>query len=200
MKKFIRNIGDKVVVIQAENELEMQVENLFSIFETIETEKWVEGFSIQIGWSRFIVSIKGKEYHILSPDYSKNPFEDDTEDLTLALWVQLEQVHFLRKLNINNGETVRFSDKVVVAKNILEVDSIYLQRSSNCEQGDSGWYIGAVNEEDDTEELEAFYAYQLLKIRPSLIQVLALPYEYMAVFEKDEVQAVLNENDEDVFN
>jgi len=200
LKKFVKNISGKVFVIQAENELEMQVENLFSIFETIETEKWVEGFSIQIGWSRFIVSIKGEEYHILSPDYSKNPFEDDTEDLTLALWVQLEQVHFLRKLNINNGETVRFSDKVVVAKNILEVDSIYLQRSSDCEQGDSGWYIGAVNEEDDTEELETFYAYQLLKIRPSLIQVLALPYEYMAVFEKDEVQAVLNENDEDVFN
>ncbi|WP_280170039.1 immunity protein Imm33 domain-containing protein [Priestia megaterium] len=200
MKKFIRNIGDKVVVVQAEHELKMQVESLFRIFETIEREKWTDGFSIQIGWSNFIVSVKNEEYYILSPDYSGNPFEDDTEDLTLALWAQLEQVHFLRKLNINNGETVRFSDKVVVAKNILEVDSIYLQRSSDCEQGDSGWYIGAVNEEDDTEELEAFYAYQLLKIRPSLIQVLALPYEYMAVFEKDEVQAVLNENDEDVFN
>ncbi|SFH21082.1 hypothetical protein SAMN04487776_106203 [Priestia megaterium] len=200
MKKFIRNIGDKVVVVQAEHELKMQVESLFRIFETIEREKWTDGFSIQIGWSNFIVSVKNEEYYILSPDYSGNPFEDYTEDLTLALWAQLEQVHFLRKLNINNGETVRFSDKVVVAKNILEVDSIYLQRSSDCEQGDSGWYIGAVNEEDDTEELEAFYAYQLLKIRPSLIQVLALPYEYMAVFEKDEVQAVLNENDEDVFN
>jgi len=200
LKKFIRNIGDKVVVVQAEHELKMQVESLFRIFETIEREKWTDGFSIQIGWSNFIVSVKNEEYYILSPDYSGNPFEDYTEDLTLALWAQLEQVHFLRKLNINNGETVRFSDKVVVAKNILEVDSIYLQRSSDCEQGDSGWYIGAVNEEDDTEELEAFYAYQLLKIRPSLIQVLALPYEYMAVFEKDEVQAVLNENDEDVFN
>jgi len=200
LKKFVRNIGDKVVVVQAEHELKMQVESLFRIFETIEREKWTDGFSIQIGWSNFIVSVKNEEYYILSPDYSGNPFEDYTEDLTLALWAQLEQVHFLRKLNINNGETVRFSDKVVVAKNILEVDSIYLQRSSDCEQGDSGWYIGAVNEEDDTEELEAFYAYQLLKIRPSLIQVLALPYEYMAVFEKDEVQAVLNENDEDVFN
>ena len=200
MKKFIKNIGDKVVVVQAEHELKMQVQSLFRIFETIEREKWTDGFSIQIGWSNFIVSVKNEEYYILSPDYSGNPFEDYTEDLTLALWAQLEQVHFLRKLNINNGETVRFSDKVVVAKNILEVDSIYLQRSSDCEQGDSGWYIGAVNEEDDTEELEAFYAYQLLKIRPSLIQVLALPYEYMAVFEKDEVQAVLNENDEDVFN
>lgn len=200
MEKFIKNIGNKVVVVQVEHELKMQVESLFNIFETIKREKWTDGFSIQIGWSNFIVSIKGEEYYILSPDYSRNPFEDYTEDLTLALWVQLEQVHFLRKLNMGNGEDVSFSDKVVVAKNILEVDSIYLQRSGGAERGGSGWYIGPVNEEDDTEELEAFYAYQLLKIRPSLIQVLALPYEYMVIFERDKVKAVLNERDEDILS
>ncbi|MGB8270983.1 MAG: hypothetical protein WCE77_15120, partial [Priestia megaterium] len=70
MKKFVRNIGDKVVVVQAEHELKMQVESLFRIFETIEREKWTDGFSIQIGWSNFIVSVKGEEYYILSPDYS----------------------------------------------------------------------------------------------------------------------------------
>jgi hypothetical protein len=200
LKKFVRNIGDKVVVVQAEYELKMQVQSLFRIFETIEREKWTDGFSIQIGWSNFIVSVKNEEYYILSPDYSGNPFEDYTEDLTLALWAQLEQVHFLRKLNMKNGEGVSFRDKVVVAKNILEVDSIYLQRSGGTERGDSGWYIGPVNEEDDTEELEAFYVYQLLKIRPSLIQVLALPYEYMVIFERDQVKAVLNERDEDILS
>lgn len=80
------------------------------------------------------------------------------------------------------------------------VDSIYLQRSSNCEKGDSGWYIGPVNEEDNIEELEAFYAYQLLKIRPELIKVLASPFEYMIIFEKEEIQAVLNENDKDIWS
>ena len=101
---------------------------------------------------------------------------------------------------MKNGEGNSFRDKVVVAKNILEVDSIYLQRSGGAERGDSGWYIGPVNEEDDTEELEAFYVYQLLKIRPSLIQVLALPYEYMVIFERDQVKAVLNERDEDILS
>ena len=49
-------------------------------------------------------------------------------------------------------------------------------------------------------ELEAFYAYQLLKIRPSIIQVLALPYEYLVVFEKDKIKAILDDKDVDVWN
>ena len=67
------------------------------------------------------------------------------------------------RLNLS-GEAIKFSDKIVTAKNIAQVDNIYLQRSGDCEKGDSGWYIGPVNKDDDTEELEDFYAYQLLKL------------------------------------
>lgn len=196
---FEKSIGDKSIVIKAEKELHMQVENVFLILSKLENEKLIDDFSIQIGWSVFFLSKRNDKYYMLAPDYNKNPFKDTTDDLTLALWVQLEQVHCLRKLDIN-GETIKFSDKVVIAKNILQVDNIYLQRTSDCEEGDSGWYIGPVNESDDTDDLEAFYAYQLLKIRPSLIQTLALPYEYMVIFEKDEIKAVLNENDEEIWN
>ena len=58
-----------------------------------------------------------------------------------------------------------------------------------------------VDETEETDgELEAYYAYQLLKIRPSIIQVLALPYEYLVVFEKDKIKAILDDNDVDVWN
>lgn len=114
--------------------------------------------------------------------------------------MQLEQVHCLRQLNIE-GEMIKFSDKIVTAKNVLQLDEVYLQRASDCEKGDSGWYIGPVEETEETEdELEAFYAYQLLKIRPSIIQVLALPYEYLVVFEKDKIKAILDDKDVDVWN
>ncbi|EOO17047.1 hypothetical protein IGA_03228 [Bacillus cereus HuA3-9] len=93
---------------------------------------------------------------------------------------------------------IKFSDKIVTAKNVLQLDEVYLQRASDCEKGDSGWYIGSVEETED--ELEAFYAYQLLKIRPSIIQVLALPYEYLVVFEKGKIKAILDDKDVDVWN
>ena len=74
-----------------------------------------------------------------------------------------------------------------------------MQRTGDVEKGDSGWYIGPV-EDNDNPELYALYAYQLLKIKPEIIQVLALPYDFMVVFEGNEIKAVLNENDVDVFN
>ncbi|WP_458524252.1 immunity protein Imm33 domain-containing protein [Listeria welshimeri] len=71
---------------------------------------------------------------------------------------------------------------------------MYLQRTRKVEQGDSGWYIGYL---EDTNTVE-LYTYQLLKLKPETIQVLALPNDYMVIFDGKEVKAVLNENDEDI--
>ncbi|MBC2379093.1 hypothetical protein HBP49_12910 [Listeria welshimeri] len=197
MRKFETIITDKNIIINAEKELEPQVRNLFMILERVGSDKLVDGFSFQVGWS--IYNIHEKEngnFVITTPDYSKNPFEDVTEDLTLALWVQLEQGHFLRKLNIE-GLTIKFSDKIILTKGVLELENIYLQRTGEVEQDDSGWYIGPI-EDTNTTELYALYAYQLLKLKPEIIQVLALPNDYMVIFDGKEVKAVLNENDEDI--
>ncbi|WP_121616343.1 immunity protein Imm33 domain-containing protein [Virgibacillus halodenitrificans] len=197
MKKFEKSIMGKTVIVTAEKELEPQVESLFAILEQVDHNKLIHGFSLQVGWSVYYLQERETENFVLTtPDYSKNPFEDITEDLTLALWVQLEQGHFLRNMNVN-GLSIKFSDKIILSKGVLELEKIYLQRNGDVEKGDSGWYIGPV-EDNNTTELYALYAYQLLKIKPEIIQVLALPNDYMVVFEGDEIKAVLNENDVDV--
>lgn len=198
MKNFEKSMKDKAIIMSAEKELEPQIEKLFTILKGIHSEKIIDGFTFQVGWGVYYLHEKeNRVFIITTPDYSKDPFEDKTEDLTLALWVQLEQVHFLRKLNIS-GLSIKFNDKVILSKGVLELENIYLQRMGNVEQGDSGWYIGAVEDSDSTD-LYALYAYQLLKLRPEIIQVLALPEDYMVVFENKEIKAVLDENDEDVF-
>ncbi|MEK5145663.1 MULTISPECIES: immunity protein Imm33 domain-containing protein [Psychrobacillus] len=198
MKEFEKTIMGKNIIVTAEKELEPQIESLFVILEQVDRNNLIHGFSIQVGWSVYYLHERETGNFILtSPDYSRNPFEDITEDLTLALWVQLEQGHFLRKINVD-GLSIKFSDKIILCKGVLELEKIYLQRNGNVEKGDSGWYIGPV-EEDNTTELYALYAYQLLKIKPEIIQVLALPNEYMVVFEGNKIKAVLNENNLDVF-
>ncbi|MDZ5610869.1 hypothetical protein U2I54_28985, partial [Bacillus pseudomycoides] len=124
---------------------------------------------------------------------------DMTDDLTISLWILLTQVSFVKSLAIE-GELLRFCDKIVAAKNVLELDDIYLERTKDCENDDSGWYIGPVNDEHDTEEYEAFYAYELLKLKPSLIQVLTLPSGYLVIFEKDEMKAVVDENNVNILD
>ncbi|KAA0774943.1 hypothetical protein DT250_05260 [Bacillus sp. AR2-1] len=86
----------------------------------------------------------------------------------------------------------------MIAKNVLQQEEVYLQRSIGCDEGDSGWYIGPNNEEV-SGELEIIYAHELLKMKPEIIEVLALPYNYLVVFEKDEMKVILNECDVDIW-
>ena len=50
----------------------------------------------------------------------------------------------------------------------------------------------------DTEEYEMIYAYQLLSLRPSILSVLFLPYDYIVVFNDDECVEILDENNNSI--
>ena len=195
MIKVKRNINGNVLVANVENYMKEQAEALLDIISNIERLK--NNFKIQIGFTIFTLLNVNEEMVILAPDYNKNPFIDTTEDLTIALWVQLEQGILLNKLKLD-GELISFQDKIICSKNALKFDNIYLQRSLQYEKGDSGWYIGTVDEKNRDEELEIIYAYQILKMKPSILQALALPNGHIAVFNKDRLEAVLDENDIDI--
>lgn len=197
MIKVTKNINGKLFNVSVESYLKEQAETLLEVISNIELRKLKDNFKVQIGWTIFTLQEVAEEYIILSPDYSKNPQSDRTDDITIALWIQLEQGTLLNKLKLT-GELISFQDKIICSKGVLNLDNIYLDRNGSCVKGDSGWYIGPVDEANSNEELEAYYAYQILKIRPSIIQALALPRGYMAVFNKDNLEAILDEDDIDI--
>ncbi|EOO17046.1 hypothetical protein IGA_03227 [Bacillus cereus HuA3-9] len=85
MKTIVKNIGGKNIIATAEEHLSPQIEKLLYLLTKVEDNKLVDGFSIQVGWSLFILSKCEDGYRIIVPDYTKNPFKDTTEDLTIAL-------------------------------------------------------------------------------------------------------------------
>lgn len=192
-----RNVCGKLFNVNCEEYLSEQAEALLEIISNIESSKLKDKFKVQVGWTIFTIVQDGEGFNVVAPDYNGNPFGENTDDLTISLWIQLEQGILLNKLRLD-GEIISFQDKIVCAKGVLLLDNIYLERSKDHEKGDSGWYIGSVDESISTDELEAYYAYQLLKIRPSIIKTLALPSGYMAILEKEELKAVLDENDIDI--
>ena len=196
MKTYIYDSNGISIRASAEEPLYPQVQILFQAIETTPHEKLKNGFSFEVGFSIFYLIEKSGDYCIVAPDYKKDPFSDTTEDLTIALWMQLEQTHLLRLYNLQ-WEDVRFDDKIIVAKNALHDGVISMQRFSDCSKGDSGWCVKSVDN-CENEEYEAFFAYQLLEFRPALIKALALPYEYLVVFEGDRISAILNELDIDI--
>ena len=52
----------------------------------------------------------------------------------------------------------------------------------------------------DTDDFVAMYAFEILKKNPKLIKSLILPVDYLVVVNGGEVQAILNEQDEEIFS
>ena len=202
MKTYTNEINGIKFKFSVEESLYPQTQALLQAIKTIPQGKLRNGFKIEIGFSVFILVETAEGYNIIVPDYTKSPFSETTEDLTIALWIQLEQTDLLRLYNLT-GEPIRFDDKIVVAKNVLHENQISLQRFSDL--GESGWCVNAIEKNENgkflnvtANDYESLYVYQLLKIRPSLIKALVLPYEYIVVFEGDTIIEILNEQDESI--
>ena len=100
-------------------------------------------------------------------------------------------------------ETIRFDDKIAVAKGSIVKPKICLQRFRDL--GGSGWCVNEIFQNKDgkfsnvdTTEYESIYAYQLLNIRPSVLKALMLPYDYIVVIDGDDIIELLNEKDESI--
>ncbi len=191
--------------VKADKFLIPQAEILFKAIQSISPNKIRDGYKIEIGFSVFICEKINGGYKILVPDYTNSPLINTTDDLTIALWILLEQAELLNYLGID-GVPTRFDDEIVIAKNVLEYPTISLQRYSDLGQDVSGWCIEAIEESSEgrfqsieAEDYETIFAYQLLQKRLSLIRVLALPYEYIVIFNRDEINEILNEKDESIF-
>ena len=200
VKVFEQDINGISFSAMAEVELQSQILTLFQIITEIPSQNIKDGFVIEAGFSLFTLFGTDKAYRIKVQDYTKNPFSDTTDDLTVALRIQSEQLYLLRKYGIA-GESVRFDEKILTVKGALSEKMIFMQRSGDCKKGDSGWCIRSAedtDEHDEPSEYEAIYAFQLLKLRPAIIKVLPLPYEYIAVFDGEYIEAILNENDENL--
>ena len=80
-------------------------------------------------------------------------------------------------------------------RRVLDLRRIYMHRRKPVSERDSGWYIGPaddIGEPTDPTQLDAIYVYRLLNLRKALLRVMALPPEYIVVFDDDEIEAVVD--------
>ena len=161
-------------------------------------ERIRDGLLLQIGFSIYkLVQLNMDQFRIMSVNYETNPFKEFTDDLTLALWIQAEQSRLVKEFDFEVSD-IRFDEKIVLAKDVFESQHYYLQRQDTDRKGDSGWFIGYQNQ--DTDDFVDMYAFEILKKNPKLIKSLILPVDYLVVVNGGEVQAILNEQDEEIFS
>lgn len=178
-----------------------QADWLLGLIERIQHEGTIlkNAAKIQVGWSVLTMREQGNEVVILGPDFDGNPMLDTTEDLSLTLSVQAQQNDVLNRLRLE-GRAALFQDKIVTARGALERERVYIERSGDPPKGDSGWYLGLVETDQGAGQLEAYQIYEMLRLRPALMQALALPTGYLVVFEGDDIAAVLNKDNIDLWS
>jgi hypothetical protein len=195
-----RAIGDRTFTVKCEEHFLASADWLLKLFEEIEDSRGIhDGMRIQAGWSILTAVESNGAVEVLAPDYNGDPFTDTTDNLSVYFSVQLAQNEVLKQLSLE-GEASLFQDKIIAAKGVFDREMVYLERSQDVSEGDSGWYIGPVEQLEEQPELEAFYMYELLKLRPSLLKALAIPKGYLVVFNGVDIEAVLDENNHKIWS
>lgn len=202
VKTYTQEMNGIKYSIKVDNALYCQSQLLWKTIHDIPIDEIKDGFKIEIGFSLYILQKSESGYDVVAPDYESTPFSEVTEDLTLAFLIQMEQLELLQKYHIN-GESIRFDDEIAVVKDSIFKPKICMQRFR--ELGGSGWCLNEISQREDgsfsnveSDEYESIYAYQLLNMRTSLLKVLMLPYDYLIVFDGDDIVEILNENDESI--
>lgn len=196
--RFNKNIDGRNVIVHCNEALSTQAEFILDIIEEEQKKKDVlqNGYKIQIGWSLYFIIKSDDSFILNTPDFSKDPFADITNDVSAALLVQMQQNDILRHTK-TQGTPVSFQDKLIILKDALNSQNIYFVREE-LKQGDSGWYLGLLNDDESGNRTEqdyiSIYTYQLLELKPQLLKLLALPVGCIAVIKNNEIFEIVDSN------
>lgn len=190
-------LGEKQCFFLAGEGLAAAAELLAGILQRQEEQYAVlqDGKLLQIGWNYFRVVENQGQYQLLALDYTKNPFQDSTPDLSLALSYLEQQYDAVNRAGIQPLETT-FQDTLIVETGALRADRIYMIRDSEPENGDSGWTCTSVffSRPSSLEDYAKAYTYQLRKFCEQAIQILHFPVGTIAVFEQGWLMEAVGEN------
>jgi hypothetical protein len=84
--------------------------------------------------------------------------------------------------------------KVVLARGVAHNQRIYLERQATAAAGDSGWFVGRVDEVA-APEYDAACVADVLAVRPDFAPLFELPPGYLAILDGIELEAVLDADD-----
>jgi len=164
------NIGGQTVVVNCEDGLQKQAEWLLDVLVRMHGSGHLieEGERVQIGGSFLSFRRQSSgDLAVCEPDFEKNPFQEETTDVSCTLRVLASQFELAHRVAVVPVVTT-FQDKIVMDQGCLQFDDLYMHRGEpNAEANDSGWFIGRQGVRKSPPELEAIYAFQLLLQRQS---------------------------------
>lgn len=109
-----------------------------------------------------------------------------------------EPINVLDRLQISRTPP-RPGDVVVFEPGFDTAERVFLERIAAEGKGDSGWYVGRTEDPDKSIEHAAATVSRFLLAYPAFREVFALSAGYLVVLQKDAIEIILDEHDEDVW-
>lgn len=154
----------------------------------------VAGSRVQFGWSVLTLVPDGDALRVFAPDYARDPMRDLDRSLDVTLSVILRQTSLLRELGAS-GLDARFDSFVIMARD-TGTDGVFLRRQTPTQADDSGWSMGNLDDPpspDDTAAFDAVRVYTLLRLRPAVIPLLALPPEWFVAMRGERIERIVDD-------
>lgn len=196
--KMRKQIEDHLFTLECEGTLVNQGKWILDVIEEeyYKVDILEENFKMQIGFITLKFKKEDNEVKIITPDLTKNPFNDYTYNISLFLILQLQQNDIIKKLQRITAENIAFDDKIKVYKDCKNKDNFFLIRDSYNTKNYSGWLIDFLNDDGtrnyhSDEEFEDMYVYEVLKFRPDLVKLLSLPKGYRVAIINNEIKQIV---------
>jgi hypothetical protein len=157
-----------------------------------------DGTTVQVGWSVLtLAATAGGTLEVREPAFDSDPLAATRADVSTTLRVLAAQTELLRRVG-SEGLAARFDDKVIVQKGCLAEPGIYAQRSQPS-PGDSGWYVGLADGPAavGADDLRAIRLFQLLTLRPGLLAAMALPVDWMCVWQGEDIRGIADDRNQE---
>lgn len=193
--KHTRMIGGREVTLECSDRFEPAAQNVLETLEKLDARGPAlhDGSRVQFGWSVLTLMTDGDGLRVHEPDFDGDPLGEVRPNLDTSLDVLVQQVKVLSGSGLP-GEDVSFSDAVFIQGRALEAPNVFLTRQGPASDGDSGWYVGNLDDMDNAggAKPEAVRVYELLGRRPCLLKVLTLPPSYAVTVQGDTITGVMD--------
>lgn len=181
------------------------LEQLSSMGETVLDElaarrsEWSDGFYIWLGWSPFMLRTSESGFDVIGPDLTSDPRQNLTDDLSLALWINVQLLDVAQRAGVE-PQDIQFNSDVICTLDWESSPGLQLSRTQVSNPADSGWFIQPFpapprEEEWDPEELVRLEVWQILQARQNAVPVLALPIGVTAVTDDEGLRIVFRDSD-----
>lgn len=205
MFTFETTIKDQKIKANAQQFFKNAIGALFQILKKASEQHDIfdPNFALGFGFSYFfLIKREGNDfYEISTVDYRRNPLNGRTTDLTIALIIHNMQSEMISTAKVQPQNTF-FRQSMIVLRQAVKADDIYLTRTAPVDNMDSGWYLGLTDDEhEDDHNAEDFLkvpVFELIKMRPVAMRALAMPVGTLVTISKDDITAVVDANDEPI--